>query len=174
MSMRANGLRLLVLLASLLALGGCTKGTADLHQWVNKEKARKAPPLPPLPVIKTFETFVYRDQGKRDPFGPGLEEQRSQVKSGPRPDRDRPKQPLEAFALDSLRMVGTLGTSSSFDVLIRDPNGVIHRVHVNDYMGRNYGRVTDIGADHVDLVEMVPNGAGGWRERKAKIVLGRH
>lgn len=171
--MRANSLRLLVALAALLTLGGCTKGTADLHQWVAEQNARKPPPLPPLPVIKTFETFNYKDQGMRDPFAPSLSESQSrQTQSGPRPDQDRPKQPLEAFALDSLKMVGTLGGDGHLQALIRDPGGVIHRVHANEYMGQNYGRVTDITADHVDLAEMVPNGNGGWMERKASIALG--
>lgn len=174
MSKRTNTWRLLTVLAALLALGGCTKGTEDLQQWVAHEKAQKPPPLKPLPVIKTFETFIYRDQDLRDPFGPSLADAAKQEQSGPRPDRDRPKQPLESFALDSLKMVGTLGTDTSFEALVRDPGGVIHRVHVNEYMGQNYGRVTDITAGRINLVEMVPNGTGGWRQRDASIALGAH
>lgn len=171
--MRANSLRLFVVLAALLALGGCTKGTADLHQWVAAQKARKPSPLPPLPVIKTFETFLYKDQGMRDPFAPSVSESHSsQAQAGPRPDQNRPKQPLEGFALDSLKMVGTLGGDNHLQALIRDPGGVIYRVRVNEYMGQNYGHVTDIAADHIELVEMVPNGNGGWMERKASIALG--
>ena len=58
------------------------------------------------------------------------------------------------------------------EVLIRDPDGVIHRVHVGNYMGQNYGHITAIGEDHIDLVELVSNGTGGWMERQASIALG--
>jgi type IV pilus assembly protein PilP len=57
-------------------------------------------------------------------------------------------------------------------VLIKDPTGVIHRVRSGDYMGQNYGRITTVTDDHVELVEMVSNGNGGWMERPASIALG--
>ena len=75
------------------------------------------------------------------------------------------------FALDSLKMVGTVGTGSGTEVLVKDPGGVIHRVHRNEYMGQNYGRVTAVADDHIDLVELVSNGNGGWMERSASIAL---
>lgn len=75
------------------------------------------------------------------------------------------------FSLDTLKMVGTLGTGSSLEVLVKDPGAVIHRVHVGEYMGQNYGHVTAISDDHIDLVELVSNGNGGWMERPASIAL---
>jgi type IV pilus assembly protein PilP len=174
MSTRANAMRLLVLLAVLGTVAGCSRGSDDLHQWVQQEKAKRGAPLAPLPVIKTFETFAYTDQDLRDPFSPSATEMGAGATStsGPRPDEDRAKEPLEAFALDSLKMVGTIGAGKTIVALIRDPGGVIHQVHDNEYMGQNYGRVTDIGEDHIDLVELVPNGNGGWMERQASISLG--
>ena len=170
---RLGGARLLLMLGAVLLLAGCTRGMSDLHDWVAQEKTKKGAPIPPLPVIKTFETFQYNDQGKRDPFSPSTAEtQPSASASGPRPDQDRPKQPLEMFALDSLKMVGTVGTGTGIEALVKDPGGVIHRVHRNEYLGQNYGRVTDIAEDHVDLVELVSNGNGGWMERSASIGLG--
>lgn len=171
----AHAGKLLLLLGAAVALNGCTRGISDLHQWVAKEKARKGAPIEPLPVIKTFETFKYEDQGLRDPFSPSTSELKpaAGVGSGPRPDADRPKQPLEMFALDSLKMVGTVGAGAGMEVLIKDPGGVIHQVHRNDYMGQNYGRVTKVSDDHIDLVELVSNGNGGWMERPASIALGQ-
>lgn len=172
MSMRSNTLRLLMLLLAVMAVAGCTRGTSDLRQWIAKEKAKRGAPLPPLPVIKTFESFEYKDQTLRDPFAPSPNDAKHTGKAGPRPDENRPRQPLESFALDSLKMVGTIGEGAHMEALIKDPGGVIHQVHNNDYMGQNYGRVTDIAEDHIDLVELVPNGTGGWMERKASIALG--
>ena len=60
--MRPTIMRLAAAMTVIALLGGCTRGTDDLHQWVAKEKARKGAPLPPPPVVKTFETFIYKDQ----------------------------------------------------------------------------------------------------------------
>ncbi|EIM01007.1 fimbrial protein [Rhodanobacter thiooxydans] len=164
--------RLMLMLGVALMLAGCTRGMSDLRTWVAQEKAKKGAPIQPLPVIKTFETFTYTDQDRRDPFSPSTAEMdNSAAISGPRPDANRAKQPLELFALDSLKMVGTVGTDASMEVLVKDPGGVIHRVHAGEYMGQNYGHITAISEDHIDLVELVSNGNGGWMERPASVAL---
>jgi type IV pilus assembly protein PilP len=162
--------KLVLLVGTALVLGGCTRGMSDLRDWVAQEKAKRGAPIPPLPVIKTFETFTYSDQDKRDPFSPSPDELNQN--NGPRPDEGRARQPLEAYSLDSLKMVGTIGSGATMEALIKDPGGVIHRVHNNEYMGQNYGRITAISGDKVDLVELVSNGNGGWMERPASIALG--
>lgn len=170
--MRAHMLMRMASIATfIVVLGGCSAGS-DLHQWVTQEKAKKGAPLDPLPVIKTFETFEYKDQDLRDPFNASAEEQEQSANNGPHPDQDRAREPLEAFPLDGLKMSGTLGLAKSIEGLIRDPDGVVHRVHVGNYLGQNYGRITGIAEDHIDLVELVPNGSGGWMERQATIALG--
>ncbi len=168
----SHAMRVLLMLGVALVLSGCTRGMADLRDWVAQEKAKKGAPIQALPVIKTFETFKYDDQDRRDPFSPSTSElQSNAATSGPRPDANRAQQPLEKFALDSLKMVGTLGAGSSMEVLIKDPGGVIHRVHAGEYMGQNYGHVTAISESSIDLVELVSNGNGGWMERPASIAL---
>ncbi|MHB1272840.1 MAG: pilus assembly protein PilP [Rhodanobacter sp.] len=168
----ARAVRISLMLGAALILGGCTRGMSDLRSWVAQEKAKRGAPIQPLPVIKTFETFKYDDQDKRDPFSASTAElQPSNTGNGPRPDANRAKQPLEMFALDSLKMVGTVGTGANMEVLIKDPGGVIHRVHRGEYMGQNYGHVTAISDDHIDLVELISNGSGGWMERPASIAL---
>jgi type IV pilus assembly protein PilP len=168
----AHVARLLLMLGVAMVLSGCTRGMSDLRDWVAQEKAKKGAPIPALPVIKTFETFKYDDQDKRDPFSPStVELQNNNASNGPRPDANRPREPLEMFSLDTLKMVGTLGTGSSLEVLVKDPGAVIHRVHVGEYMGQNYGHITAISDDHIDLVELVSNGNGGWMERPASIAL---
>lgn len=158
-------------LAMLLGLAACS-GQGDLHDWVAQVKARKGAPLTPLPVVKTFETFIYQDQDKRDPFEPAPPQANANSVAGPHPDQNRPREPLEAFPLDSLKMVGTIGTKGTIEALIKDPQGVIHQVHAGDYLGQNYGHVTQVTAGEVDLVELVPNGSGGWMERDASVALG--
>lgn len=156
---------------ALLVLVGCTPGE-DPHQWVAQEKAKKGAPLQPLPVIRTFEMFLYKDQDLRDPFGLSAEEQEQSANLGPHPDQNRVREPLESYPLDGLKMSGTLGVANKIEGLVRDPDGVVHRVHVGNYLGQNYGRITAITEDHIDLVELVPNGTGGWMERQASMALG--
>lgn len=165
--------RIAIAIALLALIGSLTacSGQGDLHEWVAQVKARKGAPLPPLPVVKTFETFTYQDQGRRDPFEPAPPEAGAQTANGPHPDQNRPREPLEAFPLDSLRMVGTIGAKGNIEALIKDPQGVIHQVHVGDYMGQNYGHVMAVTPSEVDLVELVPNGSGGWMERDATVAL---
>jgi type IV pilus assembly protein PilP len=164
-------LRLGIACALAAILAGCSS-EEDPHQWVAKEKAKKGAPLQPLPVVRTFETFLYKDQDLRDPFGPSAEEQDQAANQGPHPDQNRAREPMEAFPLDGLKMSGTLGLAQQIEGLVRDPDGVVHRVHVGNYLGQNYGRITAIGENHIELVELVPNGAGGWMERQATIALG--
>ena len=155
----------------LAALAGCTPSESP-QQWVAREKAKKGAPLAPLPVIKTFEVFLYKDQDLRDPFNVSPEEQDQAANNGPHPDQDRVREPLELFPLDGLKMAGTLGLAKSIEGLVRDPDGVVHRVHNGNYLGQNFGRITAISEDHIELVELVPNGSGGWMERQATIALG--
>lgn len=171
----ARAVTMALMLAATLVLSGCTRGMSDLRDWVAQEKARKGQPIQPLPVIKTFETFKYDDQEQRDPFSPSateLESNGATASSGPRPDADRAREPLESFALDSLKMVGTIGSGPGAIALVKDPGRVIHQVRRNEYMGQNYGRVTAISDDHIELVELISNGSGGWMERPASIALG--
>ncbi|MBS0383603.1 MAG: pilus assembly protein PilP [Proteobacteria bacterium] len=161
----------IAILAMLGGLAACS-GQGDLSEWVAQVKARKGAPLPALPVVKTFETFTYQDQDRRDPFEPAPAQAGSQNALGPHPDQNRPREPLEAFPLDSLKMVGTIGAKGGIEALIKDPQGVIHQVHVGDYMGQNYGHVMQVTPGTVDLTELVPNGSGGWMERDATVALG--
>ena len=164
-------LRFAALVLMALILGACTRGMADLEQKVAEVKSRKGPPIEPIPVMKTFETFEYTAQTMRDPFSPSLDDEGGGPQ-GPRPDMNRPREALELFPLDSLDMVGTLGFGGKDTTgLIKDPDGVIHRVRPNGYMGQNYGRITGIFEDRIELVELVPNGVGGWIERPASIAL---
>ena len=164
--LRASRWMGIVVLASALAACGGSQG--DLEKWVAEIRARPAPPLDPLPVMQQFETFEYDAQNLRDPFseifngGDG---------GGPRPDAGRRKQTLEQFPLDSLDMVGTLGNGRSLVALLMAPDKVTYRVQPGAYLGQSDGRVTAINEDRVELVELVPDGAGGWLERPATILL---
>lgn len=163
-------LRWFALVAAVLLGTGCAKGLGDLQAKVEEIKAREGTPIEPLPVMRTFETFEYNAQSLRDPFSPSADDD-VQAAQGPRPDMDRPREPLESYPLDTLDMVGTLGLGADMTALVKDPDGIIHQIRADNYLGQNYGRVTAIFEDRIDLVELIPNGVGGWNEKPASIAL---
>lgn len=169
--MRANGsfnvrwIGTAMLAAVLTACGG---GQSDLEKWVAEVKARPAPALDPLPVMQQFETFEYAAQTMRDPFSEAFS---GAAGGGPRPDPGRRKQTMEQFPLDSLDMVGTIGKGAGVIALVLAPDKVTYRVNPGVYLGQSDGRVTAVYEDRVELVELVPDGAGGWLERPATIAL---
>ena len=159
-----------------LLLGACGRSVTsgpepapNLEEWAANVRAKPAPPLDPLPVMQQFETFEYAAQGLRDPFSNAFSDQGGG--SGPRPDPNRRKQTLEQFPLDSLDMVGTIGNGAALVALVMAPDKVTYRVRPGVYLGQNDGRVTAVFDDRIELVELVPDGAGGWLERPASIAL---
>ncbi|RXR04274.1 fimbrial protein [Pseudoxanthomonas composti] len=167
--------RAMVAAVAMLALAGCgrsitsTPGDApNLEKWVNDVRARPAPPLEPLPVMQQFETFEYSAQGLRDPFSDAWAVSDA---GGLRPDPNRRKETLEQYPLDSLDMVGTIGSGAGLVALVMAPDKVTYRVRVGAYVGQSDGRITGISQDRIELVELVPDGAGGWLERPAAIAL---
>lgn len=170
-SSTARALRAAMIVGLGLALAACSGGRSELQGYVQGVKNRPAPPLDPLPTMQQFETFEYAAHDLRDPFSNPSAESVSGTGSGPRPDPERRKEPLEAYPLDGLEMMGTLGGGDSLVGLIMDPERVIHRVVVGNYMGQNDGRITSIQEDKIELAELVPDGAGGWIERRAEVAL---
>ncbi len=168
-------LRAVALALAALVLGGCAGDLSDLEAWVQEVRARQKGRIEPLPEVKPYETFAYAAQDLRDPFTPPSEEAVLPVLAGGgskvRPDLNRPREPLESYPLDSLRMVGVLELKGTRWALIKTPDDTIHRVRVGNYMGQNHGRITRITETEVDLIEIVPDGLGGWMERKAKVAL---
>ncbi len=162
-------------LVAVMLLAGCARGISsspgeapNLEKWVADVQARPAPALDPLPVMQQFETFEYAAQTLRDPFSDAWSNADS---GGLRPDPNRRKETLEQYPLDSLDMVGTIGKGAGLIALVMAPDKVTYRVRPGTYMGQSDGRITGVQEDRIELVELVPDGAGGWLERPASIAL---
>ncbi len=157
-------------------LSACSESMDDLDKYIGSVKARPADPITPIPPVKTFTPYAYAGETGRDPFrqsiSEGSDDERTSNGTGPRPDFGRSKEYLERYELDTLSMVGTFSNDESFWSLIRDPEGVIHRVPVGNYIGKNHGKVVDISHTEVYLSELISDGAGGWLVREASIDLG--
>jgi type IV pilus assembly protein PilP len=165
----AGSARALLIAAACALVAACGSDTKEVEQWVAEKKAEPAPPLEPLPVMKQFETFEYNPAGLRDPFAVPVPDRDSG--SGLRPDPNRRKEALEVFPLDGLSMVGTIGSGSNLVGLVLAPDRVTYRVRPGMYMGQNDGKITAVHEDRIELTELVPDGAGGWLERQAKLSL---
>ena len=158
----------------LLLLGGCAgDGMDDLREFVKNAHADRKPKIEPLPEVKPYEAYAYSAAELADPFSAAnLNPRSAQAKdSGPRPDMNRRKEPLEDFPLDALKMVGTLSKGRQVWAVIQDKEGGVHRIQKGNYIGQNFGRVTRISEDKVDLVETIQGALGDWVEREASLAI---
>jgi len=172
---------LAVLSLGLSMLGGCDSAgkMAELEQYVREVKARPAKPIEPLPEIRPYATYAYDAVELRDPFEPLRVTENETVAEvgagagggGVSPDVNRQKELLEFFPLDSLRMVGILEREGVRWALVQSTDKAIHRIREGNYLGQNFGKVTHVSEQQIDLVEIVPNGQGGWMERQAQLAM---
>lgn len=172
-----NSIRLLGLALIGASLGGCSGGdTQDLQAFVKEVRARQNSRIEPLPEFKPYETFLYQATNLRSPFSAGSSGQFDKMltqdsNTGIHPDVNRPREALEEFPLDTLRMVGTMQQKDAFWALVQANDGTIHRVQPGNYLGQNHGKIEHISEYEIELTEIVPDGLGGWMERPASLAL---
>ena len=126
-----------------------------------------------IPAFVPYEAFTYSAAALRHPFQPPVKIDLAQREKGSkdiRPDETRIKQFLEGFNIENFVMVGTLANGDGRFALVKGGDGV-HRVKVGDYLGRNHGRIVDITDAEIEVLEIVPDGEGGWLERPRSLNL---
>lgn len=167
-----------LLVITLLALSGCSADNADLYAWLDDVRAKQKPKVEPLPLLEPYEKFIYEASHLREPFENTLHAQQEPSKSlaktnnsGISPDINRPKEPLESFPLDALRMVGTMDQDGHIWAIIQAPDRTISRISQGNYLGQNFGRIQNIEEYSISLNEIIPDGLGGWIERDASISI---
>lgn len=160
-------LLLAIMAVSLVGCGG--DNMADLRDFVKNAYADRKPKVEPLPVIKPTEPFAYAAGSLEDPFS-RLNLRPQTTQGGIRPDMNRRKEPLEAYPLDSLKMVGTISRGKQVWAIVDAPDG-IHKVQVGNHMGQNFGLVTKITEDKIKLTELIQGPTGDWIERGASLAL---
>lgn len=169
---RASGIRVLLVSAALLVLGCDRSGIQELRSYVDQVRARPPGPIEPLPEIQPVDSFVFEPGGRRDPFVMDTQTAAAAGKdNGLAPDPLRPKEELESYPLDSLRMVGTVQQQEIRWALVRTREGLVYRVRVGNYLGMNNGQIVDITDEAIRLTEIVSEIPGDWRERSATLAL---
>jgi type IV pilus assembly protein PilP len=165
---RASALRVAVALALAAAFAGCMSASDELDRFIGDTKKEPGGRVEPLPEVKPYQTFAYSAATLRSPFVPG-----GSAAAGPnvRPDVKRNREFLEQFSLDTLRMVGTLRLSGVHYGLVQTKDGLVHRVVPGNHMGQSDGRIVEVAASKISLIEIVPDGLGGYMERPAGLAL---
>ena len=149
------------------SLAGCSFGTHDdLHQFMRSAGQDGKMKIDPLPEVKAIEQFEYKQDDLSDPF---MERNlRPASAGGLQPDLDRPRQPLEEFPLDGLRLVGTMKKPRSpLRAIVKDPKGILHTVQIGNRIGQNNGIITAITEDGLEIKELIQSGSGEYAESKA-------
>ncbi len=155
-------------LAALVA-SGCSGGQSDLQKWIEATKKKPGGRIQPLPEVKPYESFAYSAGALRSPFQPQGPSSGNQANL--RPNSRRNREFLEGFSLDTLKMVGTFKVGNNFYGLVQSKDGLVHKVQPGNYMGQNDGKVTEITGGRISLVEIIPDGLGGYIERPASLAL---
>ena len=152
----------------LTACGG--EPYEDLKQFVKDSDNLPRGRIEPLPEVKPYEPVAYNAIDLSDPFRPRKVEQ-AKGGGGLAPDMSRRKEALEAYPLDNLRMVGTLEQGRGIFALVRTPDNTLYRVRQGNYIGQNFGFITQITDSSVTLKEIVQDGTGDWSERVSTLQL---
>ncbi len=162
-----------LVLASVLLVGCGGDEFQDLRDFVKNAGADMRGKIAPPPEVKPYEPFVYNNEANLpDPFKPRKPELRAGGRAGlNQPDLDRPKEALEEFPLEGLKMVGYLYQNKVGYAVIRAPDGKLHRVKAGNYVGLNFGLIQEVTDTEVIIKEMVQDSAGDWTERMSSLQL---
>ena len=172
--MRAGRLLVFGCAALLAACGG--EQHSDLRRELNDMTRDLRGRVDPLPQVRPYEPVAYKAENEVDPFRPDRIEVAAAAggaapaASGKQPDLDRPKEPLEAFPLESITMLGTITQNKETFALVKaGPN--LYRVRKGNYMGQNFGVITEIDEAQISLKELVQDSTGDWVERMSSLQL---
>lgn len=172
----SRGIARLLPLALLGALQGCGDGgVQEVKQWMDEVRSQTPVKVQKISPPKTFTPFTYGARDQADPYSPAkldvaLAKINAKSSSPIKPDMERRREVLEAFPLDTVKMVGTLQKPGLSYALLQVDKSV-YQVKVGNYVGQNFGIVTRITDTEVELKEVVRDAAGEWTERKAKLEL---
>lgn len=169
-----HAMKRLLIIAGALLLASCGgEQYGDLKEELNRLTKDLPRRVEPLPVVKPYEPVPYGAASMADPFGSAkidLVTKSSVGTSKFKPDENRPKEPLESFPLESLRMVGVLQQGKQTFALVK-ADASLYRVKSGNYMGQNFGLITEVTESEIRLRELVQDAGGDWAERASTLQL---
>jgi type IV pilus assembly protein PilP len=161
--------------SAVCALSACSGEQEELTVWMEQQKREVKPSVQPLVPPRKFDPAPYAGAQAVDPFSSqklavALKQEARQPNSLLASEMNRRKEPLEAFPMDSMSMVGSVTKNGQQYALLRVDN-LLYQVKVGDYLGQNYGKITRISETEVSLREVVQDAAGEWIERTSTLQL---
>lgn len=162
--------RVVIVSVAALALSACSESYSDLRAFVKESEKNVPKKIEGLPQVKPFTPFAYEGFDLPDPFRPrklAIKQENAGVNA---PDFNRRKEPLEAFPLEQIAMVGTLNRNNVMYALVRAEK-TLYRVTKGNYLGQNFGKIIDITDSEIKLKEIVQDTAGDWTERESVLPL---
>ena len=173
--MRYSTLPILLAAVAVAGLSGCSGDQDELQQWMEQQKREVRPNVPPLSPPKKFDPQPYVALSGVEPFSTqklvvALKQEARQPNSLLAAEVNRRKEPLEAYPLDNLAMVGSVSKQGRQYALLK-VDSLLYQVKVGDYIGQNYGKITKISETEIALREIVQDAAGEWIERVTTLQL---
>jgi len=164
-----------VMMVAAFAVVGCGGEQQELTQWMEQQKREVKPNVEPLSPPKRFIPQPYAALSAVEPFSTqkltvALKQEARQPNSLLSTELNRRKEPLEAYPLDSMSMVGSVTKSGRPYALLR-VDSLLYQVKAGDYLGQNFGKITKISETDVTLREIVQDAAGEWIERTSALQL---
>lgn len=171
-----TNLKLFLTLMLLSTLAGCgDSGVSEVKEWMAKVKKETPVKVSAISEPKVFIPVGYSGDGLIDPFDPGkllviFARMQAANDNGLKPDFDRPKEALEGYPLETMKMSGTFDNNKSLQALI-SVGKALFTVNVGAYVGQNFGKIINITETRIDLIERVQDASGEWAERKSSLEL---
>jgi type IV pilus assembly protein PilP len=162
----------LAVVAPLLLSACVSEEHQDLKLWMQESSVGIKGRVVPLPEIKPFPVVSYDADSYSDPFAPERiePEKKNAGGGGFAPDLNRYKEPLEAYPLESLKMVGVLREKKGMSAIIQ-ADKTVHTVRPGNYIGQNFGKIAMITETEISIVELVQDPANDWVERPTSLQL---
>lgn len=173
--MKTRPLILCLMSLSLLGLAACTSEDEELQAWMDQQRHEVRPSVQPLSPPQKFNPQAYVGLDGVEPFSTqkltgALKQEAAQPNSAVAAELSRRKEPLEAFPLDSMSMVGSVSRKGVPYALLKVDN-LLYQVKVGEYLGQNYGKIMKITETEITLREIVQDAAGEWIERPTTLQL---
>jgi type IV pilus assembly protein PilP len=167
----------LTILIFTLLLAGCGEGEHDdIKKWMAESSRDLRGRVPPLPELKPFPIVSYEAHNLMDPFSANrVEPEKREGGGGAKPDFDRPREQLENFPLETIQFIGVVTkTKSKVRYVLVQVDGVVYQATKGNYMGQNFGRITEVTDTEIILKELVQDPSGqttDWVERRMTLQL---
>lgn len=156
-------------------LTSCASDLDSLQQWAETERRNARPTVKPLSAPKKFTPQPYSELSAVEPFSfqklnVANQTDVVQANSPIAQEKNRRAEPLEAYPLDSMHMVGSMYRDGVRQAILK-VDSLLYYVKPGNYVGQNFGRILKVDEAEITIREIVQDPAGDWVERISTLTL---